>query len=184
MLRLYLCKLNLNIAMANLKANKLIIKKLFSNNVEDILFAIKGLRNTGNVEILPYLITLLNENDDKKVKNALASFFNDIKSKKIATQIIDAIKNDKFKKIHHVLLSSCWQSNLDYSNYFNVFIDKFISGTYIDAIETLTIIENFDRKINDEEIQNSISKLKSEINNITADKKELLVELVHVLESM
>ena len=69
MLRLYLCKLNLNIAMANLKANKLIIKKLFSNNVEDILFAIKGLRNTGNVEILPYLITLLN--DQLQLRNDL-----------------------------------------------------------------------------------------------------------------
>ena len=184
MLWLYLCKLKFNISMANLKANKLIIKKLFSNNVKDVLFTIKGLRNTGNVEIIPHLIKLLNEHDDKKVKDALSIFFNDLKSQKASEQIIDAVKNDDLKNIHHILLSSCWQSNLDYSSYFNEFIDKFFSGTYLDSIETLTVIENFDSKISDVNLQNAMSKLKFEINNVTADKKELLVELVHVLERM
>jgi len=170
--------------MVNSKANKLIIKKLFSNNVKDILFTIKGLRNTGNIEIIPELIKLLNQNNDTQVKNNLTSFFNDLKFKEATNEIIKALKNDNFKKIHHILLSSCWQSGLDYSIYINVFIDIFISGTYLDAIESFTIIENFEGKISIEQIKDAILKLKSEINNIENDKKELLVELVHVLEKM
>jgi len=170
--------------MENLKANKLILKKLYSNNNKDILFTIKGLRNAGNIEIIPYLIKLLNEKNDAEIKNAIASYFNDLTVQEATTQIIDAIKNDNLKNIHHILLSSCWQSNLDYSNYIDVFINIFISGTYIDAIEAFTIIENFDNKFTKEEIQNYTLKLKSEISNIDEDRKELLVELVNVLEKL
>ena len=170
--------------MAMSKTDKLIIKKLFSNNVKDILFTIKGLRNTGNVEIIPHLIKLLNQNNDTKVENDLTSFFNDLKFQEAANEIIKALKDNSLKNTHQALLSSCWQSGLDYSAYINVFVDKFITGTYLEAIESFTVIENFEGKIGEEQVEDSIKKLKFEINNVEADKKELLVELVHVLERL
>ena len=176
--------LKINEVMTNSKADKLIIQKLFSNNVKDVLFTIKGLRNTGNVEIIPQLIKLLNQNNDTNVKNDLIHFFNDLKFQEAAGEIIKALKDDNLKNTHQTLLSSCWQSGLDYSSYTNVFIDKFISGTYLEAIESFTVIENFEGKIGGELVEDSIKKLKSEINSVEADKKELLVELVHVLERM
>ncbi|MBN1252722.1 MAG: hypothetical protein JXR51_03475 [Bacteroidales bacterium] len=170
--------------MADSKANQLQIKKLFGNNIEDILFTINGLRNTGNTQILPHLIKLLNQNKNTKVRKALTDFFNDIKSQEAVNEIVTALKNNEYLEIHNILLSACWQSGLDFSNYIDVFIDIFIKGSYLEAIEAFTVIENIDKNVNGEIIESSISKLKSEITSFEADKKELMVELVHVLKRM
>jgi hypothetical protein len=171
--------------MADDKKIKLIIKKLQSNNVEEVLFTIKQIRNTGSPKILPFLIDLLYTSKSEKIKSTIQSLLNDLKNKDCTSEIVKALKNEKYKKIHHLLLSSCWQSGLDYSEHLELFVNLFITGDFGVAFEAFTILDNSEDKYEAEAIDIQISNLKSNISGFTGSQKEgLFVELVHVLESL
>lgn len=169
--------------MDKLKQNKLIINKLHSNSIDEVLFALKELRNTGNKDLIPTVIELLATHKSKKVKKQVSELLFDLKYQDAAPFIIDAINLDDYKNIREQLLSVCWQSRLDFSDYLEVFIHYFIAGSFKEAFEAFTVIDSMDSKIEEKQIKESIDKLKNELGSIDENKKELLVELVHVLEN-
>ncbi len=169
--------------MNEIKQNKLIINKLQSTDIEEVLFAIKELRNTGNKNLIPAVIELLANHKSEKVKKQITELLYDLKYQAAAPFIIKAIQSNNFKNIRELLLSVCWQSRLDFSEYIPVFIKLFIEGNFNEAFEAFTVIDSMDAKIEKKIVTGSIDKLKNEISNIAENKKELLVELVHILEN-
>jgi hypothetical protein len=169
--------------MNKINQDKLIIKKLQSINEEEVLFAIKELRNTGNKNLIPTVIELLANHKSEKVKKKLTELLYDLKYQAAAPFIIEAIQSNDFKNIRELLLSACWQSRLDFSEYIPVFIKMFIEGNFNEAFEAFTVIDSMDAKIEKKIASESINMLKKEISNIAQNKKELLVELVHILEN-
>ena len=166
-----------------LKQNKLIIKKLHSKDVSEVLFSLKEMRNTGNKDLILPVIDLLLNHQNESVKKEIISLLYDLKYQSAAKHIISAIKSDKYAEIRAQLLSVCWQSRLDFSSYVPEFVKIFISGNFNEAFEAFTAIDSMDGKIEADVITESIKSLKNEINNIAESKKELLVELVHILEN-
>ncbi len=169
--------------MDKLKQNKLIINKLQSKDIEEVLFALKELRNTGNKSLIPAVIELLAKHKSERVKKQITELLYDLKYQAAAPYIIDAIKSDNYKEIREQLLSVCWQSRLDFSEYVPVFIHYFITGNFNEAFEAFTVIDSMDAKIQEKLATESISKLKNQLSSIAENKKELLVELVHILEN-
>ncbi len=169
--------------MDKLKQNKLIIKKLQSNDVEEVLFTIKELRNTGDKDLIPYVIDLLAEHKSERVKKAVLNLLIDLKHQNVVPVIIDALQSDKYFNIKEQLLNVCWQSRLDFSEYMPVFIDYFIQGDFNQSFEAFTVIENMESKIDKIMAESAIANLKNELGNISENKKELLVELVHIIEN-
>jgi len=169
--------------MDEIKQNKLIIKKLQSTDIEEVLFAMKELRNTGNKNLIPPVIELLANHKSERVKKQAIELLYDLKYQAAVPFIIEAIQSDDFRNIREQLLSVCWQSRLDFSEYIPVFIKYFIKGNFNEAFEAFTVIDSMDAKIEEKIATDSINKLKNEINNIAENKKELLVELVHILEN-
>ncbi len=168
--------------MSESKQNKLIINRLLSDNTEEVLFTINKLRNTGNKELIPYLIDMLATHKSTKVKDSIINLFYDLKYQSAVDAIIKAIKSDKYSIILEQLLSICWQSSLDFSNYIDVLTEKFIKSSFKEAFEAFTAIESIESKVDSKLAENCVAALKKEINNIEENKKELLVELVHILE--
>ncbi|MCF6241715.1 MAG: HEAT repeat domain-containing protein [Bacteroidales bacterium] len=169
--------------MDKLKQNKLIINKLQSNDIEEVLFALKELRNTGNKNLIPVVIELLSKHKNERVKKSITELLYDLKYQAAAPYIVEAIKSDNYKEIRAQLLSVCWQSRLDFSEYIPVFIEQFIKGSFSVAFEAFTAIDSMDAKIEENLALESIKKLKNELSSIAENKKELLVELVHILEN-
>ena len=81
-----------------------------------------------------------------------------------------------------MLVSSCWQSGLDYSDYVTDMARIFLEGDYATAIECMTVIE--------ESVKNSSRERKDEIIRIledsypanTNEKFALTRELITILE--
>lgn len=165
------------------KYNKIIINKLYSKDINEVLFAIKELRNTGNKNQIPALIELLANHKSEKVKKQITELLYDLKYQAAASFIIEAIQSVNFKNIRELLLSVCWQSRLDFSEYIPVFIEQFITGNFNQAFEAFTVIDSMDAKIEKKLIKDSINKLKNKISSIDENKKELLIELVHLLQN-
>ena len=81
-----------------------------------------------------------------------------------------------------MLISSCWQSGLNYSEYSADLAKVFLNGDYVTAIECLTVIEE---SVNDlsESVKNEIIKMleESPVSQIN-EKQSLTLELISILE--
>jgi len=77
----------------------------------------------------------------------------------------------------------CWQSSLDFSSFIDVLTQNFIKGSFKESFEAFTAIESIEKKLDANLAEQAISALKNEINNVEENKKELLIELIHILES-
>ncbi|MBI5219147.1 MAG: HEAT repeat domain-containing protein [Bacteroidia bacterium] len=166
-----------------MKKINVLTEKLNSKNPEIILDAILKLRNKGTFQVIAQVVKLLNTTQDEEIKKAILNFLNDLKNKESIPEIVAAIKNPVYKKNLQPLISSCWQSGLDYSNYLAVFTDIVIRENYAAAFEAFTVIENMYGIISKKEIDINIKKLKSAINIKNKEKSYLYVELVKVLSA-
>ncbi len=81
-----------------------------------------------------------------------------------------------------MLISSCWQSGLDYSAYISDIAKIYVSGDYVTAIECLTVIEESISKLSDRGKDDLVKLLQQGPVNSAHEKRELTLELLTLLE--
>jgi hypothetical protein len=157
-----------------------ILKK---NNTLLIIKAIDSLRIEKPFEgVVGLLTAFYDQSDEFTVRKTISGFLNDLKDQSVCAEIIKEIRKKWKADTISMLVSSCWQSGLDYSDYSLDLVKIFLKGDYVTAIECLTVIEesvdelSSDRK--DEIIKIIEQSPVSEIN----EKKGLALELISILE--
>ncbi|MNE38290.1 hypothetical protein D3C80_1321840 [compost metagenome] len=58
--------------------------------------------------------------------------------------LMEAFKNPDNRPLQRKLLSTFWNSKLDFSDYLADFVLFGIEGDFLDALETITVVENFE----------------------------------------
>ena len=169
--------------MTDDKGIKLLVKRLQSDNTKDVLFAINQIRNSGDPKIIFNLLDLLITNQQKDINQAIIGLLNELKNQACAAEIIEALKNDKYNPIQKELLTSCWHSGLDYSNYLDFFVGIVISNDFLISFEAYTIIETFEKDYDILLIDTLIHDLRNNINEMTEEKRSLVNELIKLLET-
>ncbi|MDP4223260.1 MAG: hypothetical protein Q8868_08110 [Bacteroidota bacterium] len=115
---------------------------LLNGNFVKISNAIKTLRNeppfTGAIELL---VSLYDKINDKSIKNLVRNFLNDLKDQSLCREVVFSLKNDLKPETKMMVISSCWQSGLNYSEFSADFAELFLSGDYMTAIECFSVIE-------------------------------------------
>jgi hypothetical protein len=164
------------------KSIKSMIEKLLSKNTEEVLFTLNQIRNSGNPAILPNVVELLNSTKSMEIKASIVQLLNDLKIQSATSEIINALKNNQTPDTQKILLTSIWQSGLNYSEHIGFFVDMFISGDFEIAFEAFTIIENMEQGIRAEILDPLVARLKQKGKEIEKEKTDLYVELVHILE--
>lgn len=160
-----------------------IIKQLRSGNTKHILKALKVLRENGSVQIIPEVIDILNKDIDYTLKREIIEFLSGIKDKRAVPYIVNSIKKVNNKHNLSDLLSVCWQSALDFSDYVLQFTEVFIIEDYHSALEAFTVIEEFIYKSNKKEVQKCLALLTASIEDIHKDKQALSRELIKILNT-
>jgi hypothetical protein len=162
-----------------LKEFSLVLSKDNSHLVTE---AIKTLRNEEPFKgAIALLVSLFDKTDNKIINKTIGEFFNDIKDKSVRPEIIAEIRKPWKPYTISMLVASCWQSGLDYSEYITDMAQVFLSGDYPTSIECMTVIE--------ESAQNCSRKKKDEIISIieknplsgTNEKYPLTQELISIL---
>ncbi len=147
-----------------------------------IVEAIKELRNEEPFEgAISLLASFFDIAKDKVVNRAIEEFFNDLKDYTVQKEVIEEIRKPWKEDTISMLVASCWQSGLDYSDYLTDMAKIFLEGNYTTAIECMTVIE--------ESVPSSTRERKDEIirmiNNSplsgTHEKYPLTQELVSIL---
>ncbi len=156
---------------------------LYSADKKSIKEALNVLRDNGNVRILSDILKIYKAYKGTELGSIIYNFLVDLKSSDAVPVIIDAIDDVELKSIRIDLLNLCWQSSLDFYPYFEKFVDIFINAELLEAFEAFTIIEYLEFFDANDLIYANIEKLEQNIDKISADKKELLVDLVNILRN-
>jgi hypothetical protein len=106
---------------------------------------------------------------------------NDLKDQSVCQEVIEEIRKQWKSDTISMLVSSCWQSGLNYSNFSIDLTKVFLEGDYITAIECLTVIEESVHNLSKATRAKILKMLEeSPVTQIT-EKKELMLELISIL---
>lgn len=162
--------------------NQQIIQALFHVENEVVLNAVKKIHNSGNVELLYPLLQLIKRTSNPKVERKSKAVFFDLKTNDATAFVVESIKAEDDISIKQFLVTACWNNSLDYSAHLDLFIDLFLNEIFEIAFDAYTVIENMIGFPDLEIIKIQIDKLKSKASTIESSKKQLLVDLVNLLE--
>lgn len=153
--------------MENNNAKRLeALTTLLKSDKEDIILkTIKELRKEAPFAGALQQLALLYDNaTNSKILQQIESFFNDIKETAVREEIIIEIQEEHKPETIRMLVASCWQSRLDYSEYLPLFAKLLLNSNYMTAIECATVISEHCRSLSDDKkshLRETISAAKS-----------------------
>lgn len=156
---------------------------LHRTNKLAVIETIKELRNEEPFEgAVSLLASLFNDSDDQAIKRTISDFCNDLKDQGVRTEIIAEIRKPLKQETIGMLVSSCWQSGLDYSEYLSDLASVFLSGNYATAIECMTVIDESAEKCPRENRNKIIRMIEESPLSGLNEKSALTLELISILE--
>lgn len=152
-------------------------------NNKSIADAIELLREDQPFEgAIELLTSVYDSTEDSALKKSIEGFMNDLKDQSACREVITEIRKDLNPSTISMLVASCWQSGLDYSEYSADFARTFLKSDYVGAVECLTVIEETSNSLTSEK-KEEIRKIIDE--NPLSPGNEIVVlitELISILE--
>lgn len=161
-----------------------IYKKLESKDEIKVLDAIKTLRESGNPASVTKIIQLLKDSKNEDIQKECRKFLNDLRVQDAAPIMVKAINSNENQKILSTLVSSCWQSRLDFAPFIDTFINIALYSDYLTAYEAFTVIETNISSLSGTEITKYSSHLREKIVDVSEEKKPMIKELIHIIDSV
>lgn len=159
------------------------LKTVFeSENESAIHDAIAYIHENGSLKTLPLLFDLLVTTTSDNTKNDIYNCLADTKDKNATTIFIEALQDNRFVNEKARLLSTMWQSNLDFSKHTGLFIQLLLRENYETALEAHTIIEVCSANLSDEEKSNYKKTISEALANEKSEKRALLQATLEVLQ--
>jgi hypothetical protein len=165
------------------KPDPQILKGLRSADDLLVLKTLGKLRTARNLTFIPELLKLLSQTGSELIKKELIIFLADIKKPGVIPLVVAGLKKPGLKTARAGILSAIWQSGLDYSKYMDLFIQLFVEGDYLVALESFTVIEQSIEHLSNQEIAKERNYLLDGLEKVSEDKKPLARELVNLLQT-
>jgi hypothetical protein len=159
------------------------IAALGSSDPAHIMTTLYEIRNSGSINILPVLFSMIHKRTDPGVRNEILKFLSEIKSQEAVPLIATSLDKNDFGDYLPAFVAACWQSGLDFSKHLRVFAGLFIQGDYRTALEAFTVIEESIPNASDNDISDFIRFLRDAECMVTDEKLPLFRELRKVVES-
>jgi len=128
------------------------------------------------------LTEFYNKSNDNTIRKTIAGFMNDLKDQSACKEVIEEIRKDWKSDTISMLVSSCWQSGLNYSEYSIDLARVFLKGDYVTAIECLTVIEDTVDEVSKEKRAEVIKLIEDNPFSSVNEKTTLMLELITILE--
>lgn len=165
------------------KKRKELSELLDRNNSLVISKAIGLLREETPFEgAIGLLTAFYDRTDNTSLKKAIASFLNDLKDQTVCQEVINEIEKDWKSDTISMLVSSCWQSGLNYSHYSLELAKIFLTGDYVTAVECLTVIEENVNDLTYDRRNEIVIVLKENAPLQNTEKQVLTNELISIIE--
>ncbi|MDD2563520.1 MAG: HEAT repeat domain-containing protein [Salinivirgaceae bacterium] len=168
-----------------MSVDKKLLEQLYSPNEEVILKAIQVIKEKGNLDYIPTLLTVFEKTEIGEIQKNITNLLNDIKDPKVAPIFVELIQKEISEDVLSMLLTSCWSSGIDYAPYIDVFVDIVIKADYLTAFEALTVIDNMEGTFDTEKMKLHIEALKrASVEPVNEKKRAMMIELISILEHL
>jgi hypothetical protein len=151
------------------KPQKLKVRRLLedlnSGNETKISSALKALQLNGDSSVLNPIADLLKTDISAKNRQEIIDFLSCLNDSSTIDSMIEIVKDSNYLSIRQELLSTMWNNKLDYTYYLPEFVEIAVEGSFMEALECLTIIENLEGPFEERHILESQLHLKEYIND-------------------
>ena len=131
---------------------------------------------------LRLLALLYDRTDNENISMAISGLFNDMKQKPAMAEVIESIAAVRKPSTRAMLVSSCWQSGLDYSEFAIPIAEQFLSGDYMLSLECFTVLDTCAASISSGDRLQIILRLQQQIESWETPKQKLAAELISLLK--
>ncbi len=164
--------------------NKDDLKKYFNSKEYITTIVGEGERTENVADItgkkIAALISLLTDPLNRDVKEETLIT---LKNEKAGEVLLAAIASPNAKKVRHVLVAACWESEINFSKYLPFFITLSLDTDYLVSLESITVIEQMEGPFNEAAVKDGIKKIKEQQKNIANERVVLFNDLVNTLEN-
>lgn len=151
------------------KPQKLKVRRLLedlnSGNETKISSALKALQLNGDSSVLNPIADLLKTDISAKNRQEIIDFLSCLNDSSTIDSMIEIVKDSNYLSIRQELLSTMWNNKLDYTYFLPEFVEIAVEGSFMEALECLTIIENLEGPFEERHILESQLHLKEYIND-------------------
>ena len=149
-----------------------IMLDLKSEDSKKVLKAIKALERHGDSStIQPIAGLLLNGMQDKE-QALLVELLCSLKDTSVVVEMMEVIDDPKMISIRQLFLSAIWNMKVDFSGYIDDFVLIATKGSFMEALDCLTIIENLEGPFLEEDILESQLYLKNYLESNEAKEEQ------------
>lgn len=175
--------------MADTKKDKLkkILEDLRSDDSKKVSKAIKSLEAHGNVSFIKPLAEKLLSGASEKNQAEIIELLSSLKDSSVTADIMDVIEEERFRPIRQTILSTIWNTKVDFSGYIDEFVEIAVKGDFMETLDCLTIIENMEGPFMEEDILEAQLHLKNYIEDPAPkeeQKSQLLSEIAIALKDI
>jgi hypothetical protein len=128
------------------------------------------------------LASYYDKSEDSLVRKTIEGFMNDIKDQSATREIITEIRKSLKQSTISMLVASCWQSGLDYSEYTADMAEVFLRSDYVTALECLTVIEESVHALSRAKRKEIINFIEGNTPQTSIEKTGLTYELISILK--
>lgn len=129
------------------------------------------------------LALFYDNNEDHRLRKTIEEFMNDLKDQAVRKEIMAEIRKPFKPATIKMLISSCWQSGLNYSEYSTDLAEIFLAGDYVTAFECLTVIEESVHELSRAKRNDIVRLIREYPLPPGSDKTGLANELISILKN-
>lgn len=160
-----------------------VLKDLKSNDEAFALDAIDKIKKGGDASYITDVLDALASTTELSIENALSQLLFDLKDKQAVEELVNQLGNPSFSNIRVLMLSACWQCGMDLSHRLPDFITVATLGSYMECLEVLTIIENWEAIKDQKVLENETIRLKAFVaESDTPENDEMIFSIIEQLE--
>ena len=163
-----------------LKIAKL-LKDVESGVPEKVKTALDALQVSGKDLIVEPLIRAIKLQTDEESIAEIVEFLCSLKSTSASKEVMSCLKNPELADLRIQILSTIWNSPLDYSEYLAEFVTLAVKGDFLVTLECLTILENLNGPFEEADILESQLLLKSYYEGSREEQKDPLMDEIALL---
>jgi len=157
-------------------------KKLSDKNTSSVINAIDSLRDHHPFSgVVRLLANLYDVSETDIIRDHIRSFMNDLKESSLRSEVIAEINGSHGSGTITMLVSSCWQSGLDYSYWASDLVKVFCKSDYETALECFTVLEESAHALPVTKKKELIAILKNNDNTKAPEKSVLQREIISIL---
>jgi hypothetical protein len=152
-----------------------VIENLKSTDEALVLKAIDKLKKGGDASFVPEILRALIATTDPVIEASLPQFLYDVKDAKAMEALVDLMADEEFKPVRVQMLTACWQCGLDLSHRLPALVPILAEGDYLECLEVLTIVENWDAIPDRKMLSEQIEQIKDDLSQAEMTETEELI---------